>query len=782
MDYFSELLESYSKLKKRTYKITYINENVTDRSDVNPETLKRAEEQAQSLISNPYKSFADALAAAGDGGTFAYKKANSDDVSVAISGNKRLGGTAAPGGVLDTTSKAYNNLVGHFIKELGEGQEEMTEQQKNLTVAGSLEGTALEGLSEYVETGIKQYLVGLSNDGVINIKEGIINTLIVKGNPAIKEDGTLKSSPGILGKILEANVRVVDDDGLSEASTEPMGASMARSVLDNFKAVASFPAVPEEYKQEACQDILKKVGFYKNNLILFGATPKELLVIGDKNKQNQLMKIGLDSIKDRCGYDDDSFTRVAGSQFSMQEKNDAKGVFFEAVHVAALQIVQGDYDSARETLKKAAARSQKVLESIKRERGDKGLGFEEAWEKIVQDEILEAFSSEEKLKGYLVDELSLALPFAKYMDADEVRGVGLAVATGGREDIEYVYNDELKALEKAEELGADVIEKDGQYIIGVGLKRLQKIAKAKFGEVNSISRMLTLMDFFTPEDANDRNQDPEFKEYITQNLYEGNEGRQAQAITYAQGLESEIGAVAAGFLEDKVYSSNNKIKKVSADKAAKSLFDSIKRKLNYSELKLSAFQNTLFTTAEGQAKMKDFSSSTDEGEENRYRLAELVSRVARKKRLQADLASGNRAAEDYVMNMAYITGANSRNMTQLISDDEGRVLAVKHNDILNYINQSSDRTIEYAQDGTTIVISGGGSTVYLKQERTDGGGNTSKTRTYLEVPKLTLEQFAVEKDFSPSRRTTEDIRKLFIQGQIKLLEDLLSQTNDNPLL
>ena len=231
-----------------------------------------------------------------------------------------------------------------------------------------------------------------------------------------------------------------------------------------------------------------------------------------------------------------------------------------------------------------------------------------------------------------------------------------------------------------------------------------------------------------------------------------------------------------------IVNSNNKIKKVSADKAAKSLFDSIKRKLNYSELKLSAFQNTLFTTAEGKAEMKDFSSSTDEGEENRYRLAELVSRVARKKRLQADLASGNRAAEDYVMNMAYITGANSRNMTQLISDDEGRVLAVKHNEILNYINQSSDRTIEYAQDGTTIVISGGGSTVYLKQERTDGGGNTSKTRTYLEVPRLTLEQFAVDKDFSPSRRTTEDIRKLFIQGQIKLLEDLLSQTNDNPLL
>ena len=782
MDYFSELLESYSKLKKRTYKITYINEDITDRSDVDPEVLKKAEQQADDLISNPYPAYKEGLQALGDNGTWAFKKSGTDDVSVAIAGNTRAGGTVAPGGSIDKTSRAYNKLVGHFLDELEGGSARQTEQQNNLTVSGSVAGTQLEGLASFVENDIKGALIKLATEGVIKIDTSLINKLIVKGNPGEKEDGTAKSSTGILGKILEANIRVVDDDGLSEASTEPMSASMAKSVLENFKSVAAFPSVPEEYKEEACRDILKKVGFYKNNLILFGASPKELLVIGSKNKTNQLMSIGLDSIKSRCGYKDSSFTRVAGSAFSDQEKNDAKGVFFESVHIAALQMVKGDYEGARATLKEASTRSKLILESIKKERGDKGLGFDEAWEKIVQDEILDAFSSEEKLKSYLIDELSLALPFARFMGADRIEGVGKAVATGGREDIEYVYDDEIRAAEKAEALGTDYYERGGEYVIGVGLKRLQRIQKAKFGELNSMSRALTLMEFSSDADAKDKNLDQEFKGYVSENLYGGNEARQAAAINYAQSLESSIGQTAVMFLEDSVYSIGNKIKRSSASNTAKSLFDSIKSKLSYEQIQMSAFQNTLFTTAEGQAQLKDFSSDTEDGLGNRSRLAELVSRLDRKKRLEQDLVAGNQAAQDYIMHLAYLTGANARSMTQLISDDEGKVLAVQHNKILNSINSSSDRKIEYLKDGTTIKISGGGSVVYLKQERTDGAKNTSKTRTYLQVPKKTLEQFSTELDFSPTKKTSEDITKLFIQGQIKLLEGLLNQTNDNLLL
>ncbi len=269
MDYFSELLESYSQLKKRTYKITYITEEAVDRSDVDPEALKKAEDQADELIANPYPTYAEGLQAVGEKGTWVFRKANTDDISVAINGQTRQGGTVAPGGAVDKTSKAYNNLVGHFLDDLVGGSNEQTEQQTNLTISGSVAGTQLEGLAAFVESDIKGNLIKLATEGVIKIDTSLINKLIVKGNPGQKEDGTTKSSTGILGKILEANIRIVDDEGLSEATTEPMSASMAKSVLENFRDVAAFPSVPEEYKDEACRDILKKVGFYKNNLILF---------------------------------------------------------------------------------------------------------------------------------------------------------------------------------------------------------------------------------------------------------------------------------------------------------------------------------------------------------------------------------------------------------------------------------------------------------------------------------------------------------------------------------
>ncbi len=98
MDYLSELLESYSQLKKRTYKITYINEEEDPIAD--PEALKRAQQAADNVISQPYGRFTDGNVAT-DGGVFAYKKANTEDISVAIGGDTRAGGTVAPGGSVD---------------------------------------------------------------------------------------------------------------------------------------------------------------------------------------------------------------------------------------------------------------------------------------------------------------------------------------------------------------------------------------------------------------------------------------------------------------------------------------------------------------------------------------------------------------------------------------------------------------------------------------------------------------------------------------------------------
>ena len=58
------------------------------------------------------------------------------------------------------------------------------------------------------------------------------------------------------------------------------------------------------------------------------------------------------------------------------------------------------------------------------------------------------------------------------------------------------------------------------------------------------------------------------------------------------------------------------------------------------------------------------------------RLSEKVGRLERMNRIKKDLASGNQATQDYVMSMAFVCGANTRDLAQVISDDSGKVLAV----------------------------------------------------------------------------------------------------------
>ena len=55
--------------------------------------------------------------------------------------------------------------------------------------------------------------------------------------------------------------------------------------------------------------------------------------------------------------------------------------------------------------------------------------------------------------------------------------------TGGREDLEFVYSDKSNAQAKASAIGSSVVEKDGKFTVGVGLKRLGSLKSAKFGEI-----------------------------------------------------------------------------------------------------------------------------------------------------------------------------------------------------------------------------------------------------------------------------------------------------------
>ena len=70
----------------------------------------------------------------------------------------------------------------------------------------------------------------------------------------------------------------------------------------------------------------------------------------------------------------------------------------------------------------------------------------------------------------------------------------------------------------------------------------------------------------------------------------------------------------------------------------------------------------------------------------------------------------------------------------------------------------------------------------LDQQHSKASSGKSNTRTSLYVPKETLEKYASKKNFSPDKKTREEITRLFLKGQMQLLEGLLNQTNGNLLL
>ena len=788
MDYFSELLESYSKLKKRTYKIRFISEAEEPR--YSDEDLKAAMGVANSKILAPAESWTLGKEANQGDQTYAYKN-REQGVSVVVKGGYsrklELPLDTDEGVPFENKSDGYKNFVYHWAEQ-GGASRQLSEKEKQTDIAASLSEGGLEELipkAERLKKDLEAYAeVGWYGEG---ITPGQINKYLVPGS---REDYKI----GIIGKIITAEVRKVNEDGLSEPGK--MTPAMASKILDNFEAVTTFGPMyqqteSEEQKQALCQDVLRQVGFYKGRMVLFGNDPSELLVVSNDKKVNKLYQYGLDAIEDNCQYTKESFTKVAGEQFKSQEKNAIKGVLFEAIHVHATDIINGDLERAREGIISKLTQNAPLLREIKAERGDKGLTLEEAFADIVQTELLDALGDKEKLKAFLVDELSLALPFAKFMGADRVEPVGLNVATGGREDINFIYSDPDEAEIKAEEIGSEVVtltRDDGteEYAVGVGLKRLIEISQAKFGEIGSTGRMLEVMDGGKKNskgESIDKYLDVDFLDYIAKNLYDYNEARQTETINYANELEGRVAESAKRFLEPTIYVKGKKSILQTPQLLAQSLFKDVKKRLGFKDMQNSALRDVLFDKRGNELVLRNFAGDGAEAEDNRGRLAEKVARLERASMLKKDLNGGDegkrRNAKNYILNMAYICGANSRNMAQLISDDSGKVLAVKHNEIINDI--ASDPDVSFEFKSSKIIIRGRGQMMILKQNHTSTTAGTSKTRTSLYIPKETLKAYS-SGEFNPNKKTREEVSRLFIKGQIKLLEGLLNQTNDNPLL
>lgn len=797
MDYFNELLESYTKLKKRTFKLTFLNE-----ADSKPKPKKKEEKKEEDAHADPTaaKAFWDAADpervpanfqnATATEAPYAYVK---DGVTLATGGP--LGTGYAKGTSWDdlyaNSRKMAVKLINYFDQE-GMEQEANDEQFVQDTLAkiggyfelyGKVKPTAktikdMQETRSYAEDFCRVHANTQKSNGGLRTFCQRIDRYI----------GGMEKM-GFEYKLANAEAFSVVDQDLGTTKKVPLSAGTIEQVTASHKFLVSFL---RESNKDKCEQVTKRIGTSKgNSLVLFGSEATEGVVI----QKNQLQDMALKKIEKDCGISYEDLGKIVGDGFSQKEKNAIKGTMFEGImafstRMAAAQQLGGSAGKdAKKTaisgLSKIIKEKKGVLESIFNDiNHDAARDLSSEFAHQIQEETTEMLSSLPKLREGLEREIRSTKGIVGFMEAEDINETGKVVKTGGREDLEFVYSDKDKAQSKATAIGSSVVEKEGKFTVGVGLKRLKAIKGAKFGEINSESRLVGLI----LDEVDDKNIEPGFVDSMATTQF-GNKtspARQKALYSYTNTLESKIAKNTKNFTNDKTYiNPEGKIKSQTPESVLKSVAGNITGLLSVPQLESSLLFAALFDKNEGGENiLKKFEG--EEGSENRERARETIARASRFSQLKKDIESctdGTCPAKDYLMKSILICGSNTRDMGQVIIADDGEALVVKHNEVFKILakaNNNGNLNYSFKEGGSSVTVTDSktGVSVRYGQEGTNAGTNRRDTRSVVVVPSSTLKNKKVSGDISSV--TNENINfSEYIKGHQALLEKFLGKPFNN---
>jgi hypothetical protein len=750
MDYFTELLDSYSKLKKRTFKLRFISEADKPKKkegDTKKEFEATADETAAKEFYNsvdPERNPQNAQQAAATGQPYGYIK---KDGKVTITGGPLGTGYTKASSSWEELKQIDPNNATKLINFFDQSSMDSEASEQDL------EQETLRKLGGYFELYGKVKLTAKTLRDLEETKN-IANNFCLINKSNVGTDQKLKTfcqridrylngveSMGLEYKLANAEAFSVTDSESGTTKKIPLSAGAVEQAVDSHKFLISFLTDPSP---EKCQEVKSRIGTTKNKgLVLFGSESNEGVVI----KQNTLQDMALQAIKNSCNLDRQDLSKVVGDGFSQKEKNAIKGTMFESIMAfstrmgATFALPEGEAKKARKKavkdFSKVIMEKRGVLESIFNDMDPdaaRDLPSEFAYQ--IQEETLDMLSTLPRLREGLEREIGFTKGIVSFMGAEDIQETGKVVKTGGREDLEFVYSDKAKAEEKAEAIGSSVSEKDGKFTVGIGLKRLQKIKGAKFGEINSESRLHKMV----LDEVDDANIESTFAATTNEMLFGKDISRQKSMHSYANTLEQEIIKSSNGFIKDKVYINSN------------------------GDIRSQNPESTLKSVANNITKMMDVAS---------------LSRAFRFARLKKDVQSctGNCPAKDYLLKAALVCGSNARDMGQVIVGDSGESLVVKHNEIFKVLTKANKKgtlDFDFKHGGASVTITDTktGISIRYGQEGTNAGTNRRETRSLVTVPASTLNNKKVLVDVSAG--VNEGINlDAYLRGQLALLESLL---------
>lgn len=784
MNYFNELLESYNKLKKRTFKLVYLNEQD---NTVIATVIGILRKSATGPEWTPVPEL-------GSG----FNVRISKDGSIAVqdlSIQRQSNVVDAAGGQMiqnNTAQKIWDRMLAVFgrTEEVPEENMEGPSEgdlalQKATVIGGAFElfygfepkPSTLKNLKK-VQENLDKYCKAYDS---YMLKDQSLAKFCSNSQRYVTGD----SSWGLEYKLARSSGYEFKGNEKELGIRVPLSPDLIDQAVESFTLLTDYLT---NANKDDCDNILNRIGTRGKDLVLFDETQSEGILI-PKYLESELVSRSIASLTKTCRPPTEIKASV-NEYISFQEKNNVVGTMYEEVlqfniRFAAFTRNQSlglNVEAERVGLLKEFAAKLKankaVLEQLSLEI-DPEVAVDLRTD-FINNEVLtnlSVYADMNTFKEWVQREMSFTQNLVNFMEADSAQPAGKETRSGGREDTLFVYADLAKAQAKAKIIGSTVQPlESGLFGVGVGQKRKKDLSSVKFGEVNTNERLQALLDESVT--ADDLSIEPGF--ILAANKMQFEDGyiesqERKDMIQYSKNLNHKITKGISTIENDKVYfDEKGKINVNSAESICKMIANQFKKDFSYKQVKDSIIGKFLFKQEKGMLKLKDFKDP-----DVRKRVAEAVGRVLRFTTLAKDIKKGSIAAQNTLVRMAIMCGANARDMGQVITADNGETMVFPHNEIFKKLameNMNGDLKVMIPQGGATAYFHLSDGTVLMFSQEGTGFGEKRATRSLTQVSKDTITKLSVNLTV---KDTNESIMLKFLEGQKLLLDSLFNQTKGN---
>ena len=814
MDYFSELLDSFGKLKKRTYKLTYINEADDKKQEApgpgDPKTVEAAKQLVLGAMSaaKPGEDASDGTPINDTTGkpstvktwTKTLKNKTADQVIYLF--------FAMPGkGSRPQAHKASVNgtnndqIIDAAAQVLATGEGKPSSEDQGAIDSEAAKAQAMKQAQDQIKKE-RQTIDGvIKTNGRDDMKKtsSILNRLMrsmekFKLNPRRSDKGRLggvrvgdrvrrMADKLSTGQMLEV------DPKTGKAIMAPMDSNTAAEVSTNLERFFSILGVKPNDKNKICDNAKDKIAIYKGNMVVMDAEGQNGIVVTSNKYIPKEITSAMELYEDECGIKREDFEKLGSDSVATNTLNAVKGTFFETMAEALVLAMAGKSKEAAKLLQDAVNENREILNELAGKFDpNSGQSLEEFFEQQIQLELKNIIDNG-LVGGYVKRNMALLAGIVGVAKADGVFRSSKSSTTGGREDIYFTFNDCAKAEAFAKKVGSDVRKSsemegaDGDCAVGIGLKFTENDGSVKGGEIGSIGRMLSMF----VDGLMDKDIEPGFYDKIFDILYEGVENGM-ERLEAARSLASEIeGSVATltTFLHGPrqyVDSETGEVKSISPNETMEMVQVQISEILGPEALQSAPLRDMLYDVdAQGNLTAKDLTGDDQESEKARRRIGEVMGRMLRWKKYGEALEdpATKEAASDALKYQACISGANAREMAQMKAAMTGSVTVFSQNEALR---NSFKGEVKVSGFGCNFVGEDGSEVRFGQERASTKDGAATRSVSYIKPSaqknsKAEGNYDGIKVDEDPEK-VEDDILRIFLKGQMELLEGLLNQTKD----